>query len=283
MLQRTAEKTQGIHRQELYRLLEAFQKSPGCVVQLAEDVGDGGHSHHHWELMLPRPNLRAEFTAAILNPPGVRHLGLRDIPNHGGLSCQIRPNYFTCRFRRRIFTPPVRSGNLNNLLIQYFVLFAKAVEEGASEELLSSLSRSLIAMLIFFLKEIDAKHYPPQRVRTSQLAVNYIWEHAVDANLTVEQVAAAFGVTPPHLARLFQSEIKTTVRQFIVDARLQLARELLKDGEYSVACIAAMTGWSSPGYFTRVFKQRHGETPSEFTRKAHAVRTFSRRLADRTT
>ena len=46
--------------------------------------------------------------------------------------------------------------------------------------------------------------------------------------------------------------------------RLQRARMLLASTEKSVSEIAYETGFSTPAYFTKCFRDAFGETPSDF-------------------
>ena len=267
-----------IEREKLFRLLETFASCPHCLVKLAEEPPSGGHTHRHWELMLPRLNREAEFTVAILNPPGVRHATMFDRPSNGSLSCQVRPNFFSCRFQRQEFVPPVQSADLNDLLISYCEFFRKAVEAGVTGSELSRLSAALITTLLFVLQQLMRRDYAPQKLRTIQLAANYIIQHAIDPAISVEEIADALGVTPAHLSRIFRNEVGMTTRRFLVETRLRLARELLQDGRYCVADIARMTGWRSAAYFTAVFTRINGDTPSAFARRAHGGRIISRRI-----
>lgn len=46
--------------------------------------------------------------------------------------------------------------------------------------------------------------------------------------------------------------------------RVKKAVQLLDSGEYSISEIAYMSGFSSPQYFSRVFKEVMNCTPSEY-------------------
>ena len=46
--------------------------------------------------------------------------------------------------------------------------------------------------------------------------------------------------------------------------RMKLACELMKETTLSVADIAEQTGFQTPGYFIKVFKNHFGETPGHY-------------------
>ena len=59
-----------------------------------------------------------------------------------------------------------------------------------------------------------------------------------------------------------------TPRQYILDLRLRLARQLLSETRESIGAIAEQCGFSSVYHFSRAFHQSTGRTPSEYRREA---------------
>ncbi|WP_373736240.1 helix-turn-helix domain-containing protein [Bacteroides heparinolyticus] len=45
--------------------------------------------------------------------------------------------------------------------------------------------------------------------------------------------------------------------------RLNYAMEKLRSGEYNVTEVSEMCGFSTPAYFSKVFKEHFGKTPTE--------------------
>ncbi|MCB0586947.1 MAG: AraC family transcriptional regulator, partial [Phaeodactylibacter sp.] len=52
--------------------------------------------------------------------------------------------------------------------------------------------------------------------------------------------------------------------KFIRHIRLNRAREFLNDPSRSITSIAFDTGFNDPDYFSRVFRQEFGKTPTEY-------------------
>lgn len=80
---------------------------------------------------------------------------------------------------------------------------------------------------------------------------------------TTTSLAAAAGVTPRHLARLFRAELGTSPARLVEDARLDRARSLL-DAGHSVTWAAAAAGFGSPETMRRRFLARLGASPSQY-------------------
>lgn len=79
----------------------------------------------------------------------------------------------------------------------------------------------------------------------------------------LSQVARSLGMSARTLQRRLASE-GVTYQNLIGQARLELAKSLMADTEYSLAEIAFLTGFSEQSAFTRAFKRWAGRTPSAF-------------------
>ena len=80
------------------------------------------------------------------------------------------------------------------------------------------------------------------------------------------EYAARCGVSLPHFLRSFHSVTGTSPQQYVLDLRMQAAKELLLDTDYPVERISAMIGIDDPLYFSRVFKIIVGVSPSVYVR-----------------
>lgn len=101
------------------------------------------------------------------------------------------------------------------------------------------------------------------------MAKQYMDENLGRADLGVEEVAAALGISGRHLNRLFSDE-ELTPRHYLLEQRLQQAWALLTHPRrhgYGIAEVAYQCGFSSQAYFARVFRQRFGLTPTDARQK----------------
>jgi AraC-like DNA-binding protein len=62
-----------------------------------------------------------------------------------------------------------------------------------------------------------------------------------------------------------------SITDYILTRRLKKAKYLLSNEGYSIAEITYMVGFSTPNYFSTVFKNKYGCTPSEFKKTVGAV------------
>lgn len=80
----------------------------------------------------------------------------------------------------------------------------------------------------------------------------------------VNDLAGEAGCSVRHYARLFKATSGRAPRDFIVDARVQRARHLLRNLDRSITEIAEVLGYSDVFLFSRQFKARTGMSPNRF-------------------
>jgi two-component system response regulator YesN len=91
----------------------------------------------------------------------------------------------------------------------------------------------------------------------------YISKHIGD-DLTRTSLAEIVFFNPDYLARLFKKETGVSLGNYIIEARISIAKDLLKTTNMSVNSIASKVGYSNYSYFSKLFKQETGCTPYEY-------------------
>jgi AraC family transcriptional regulator len=81
---------------------------------------------------------------------------------------------------------------------------------------------------------------------------------------TLDQLAAAVGVHPVHLAREFHRKEGVTVGGYIRKLRVDLASQRLASSAEPIVDIALAAGFSDHSHLTRVFRRETGVTPTEY-------------------
>jgi AraC family transcriptional regulator len=102
---------------------------------------------------------------------------------------------------------------------------------------------------------------PKPRLRA---VIEYIHEH-LDAELSLDHLAAVARMSPFHFARLFKNSTGLPPHQYVIARRVERAKELLRGRDHPpLAEVAFETGFSSQSHFTRHFKRLVGVTPRRF-------------------
>lgn len=90
----------------------------------------------------------------------------------------------------------------------------------------------------------------------------------LQAQLTIQVLAAQAGVSTAHFRRLFSDSLGITPHRYVTQLRLQRASELLTQTDLPIARIASECGFDSQSHLTTSFSRVHGLTPARFRRLA---------------
>ncbi len=92
-------------------------------------------------------------------------------------------------------------------------------------------------------------------------ALDYI-ERNFRSPIKGKDVAASSGLDQFRFSRLFRETFGLTFRDYLINYRLREACRLLENPQSAVGDVGFAVGFQDPGYFSRIFKQRLGITPS---------------------
>lgn len=100
--------------------------------------------------------------------------------------------------------------------------------------------------------------------------LHHVRVHLDDPNLSHARVAAAHGIAPRTLTRLFEDE-PATVAEYIRTCRLEAVRRDLADprlAHRTISALAARRCFTDQAHFSRAFRTHFGITPSDARRAA---------------
>lgn len=80
---------------------------------------------------------------------------------------------------------------------------------------------------------------------------------------SVAEMAARVSLSRAQFTRRFVAQLGTSPAQYLVQARVDRAHQLLTETRLSVTQVAAALGYTDVPYFSRQYKQRTGATPSD--------------------
>ena len=108
-----------------------------------------------------------------------------------------------------------------------------------------------------------------------KLSTRELYDYAIqyiDANyalpLSMQSVCDEVGISQTYLSRLFRKYSDTTFNAYLTRCRMEAAMRLLREKpEYLLRDIATCVGYDDSSYFTKVFHQYTGQTPSQFVER----------------
>ncbi|MFS4454929.1 two-component regulator propeller domain-containing protein [Maribacter sp. 2304DJ31-5] len=86
-------------------------------------------------------------------------------------------------------------------------------------------------------------------------------------NLSVKDIAGAIGMSHSVLYRKMVAISGKSVNEFIRTFRLEKAKKILVESDFSISEIGDATGFSNVHYFSKCFKSEFGESPSKYRKR----------------
>lgn len=91
----------------------------------------------------------------------------------------------------------------------------------------------------------------------------HLLAHATE-EIDLEDLASELGLSYSRFRSLFRKQTGRSPRQYQLDIRINRAMDLLKESQRTVTEISEILGFSAVYYFSRLFKQRVGQSPGQF-------------------
>ncbi|MBL1225907.1 helix-turn-helix transcriptional regulator [Enterococcus sp. BWR-S5] len=131
----------------------------------------------------------------------------------------------------------------------------------------------VIEMLVLILRSLNKKREEiiPQTLSNSakrkQNLVNqtiYFLENCYTEEITLEQLAATFYVSPTHLSKVFKEITGSSPINYLIQIRLKHAKNLLEsEAAPSIKEVAQTVGYDDAYHFSKLFKKYYGVAPSK--------------------
>ncbi len=222
------------------------------------------------------PHTNATISHLETLPPEFEHCGLLHFtPMISGLACR------TCYTVGELHTSR-RQGEKAFLhrpqILQLFYMLAEEigqepeapspVNEQVIDGMLLTLIRSIVRDLFdldFLLQDVAAEESPEGILSTSGIekAIAYINVHYAAA-LSLDDVARRFFFSRSQFTRNFRQQTGQSFLEYLNARRIEQARKLLADTDWTSAMITRYVGFSSPAYFHRLFLRETGMTPMQY-------------------
>ena len=104
------------------------------------------------------------------------------------------------------------------------------------------------------------------------LAKRYIDENVFGSNISSFGVASHFNLSVDHLSRLFKNSGEGSLSDYIIQIKIERAKDILSNSSHSIRRVAELLGYTDSNYFVKLFKKRTGMTPKEYRINTRAGR-----------
>lgn len=100
-------------------------------------------------------------------------------------------------------------------------------------------------------------------------ATEFINEH-LEQDLSLVEIAAAAGLSQFHFARAFRRTTGLTPQQYLIQRRIELAKQLLEKGNLPLVEVSLLAGFKNQSHFTTLFRKFTRFTPKAWRELKHA-------------
>lgn len=154
-----------------------------------------------------------------------------------------------------------------------------AVSAGVSQERTSRINASFIQLILqqnsiddislqlqtaidIFQKEIQKRTSIPEPAAIKAMK-EYMKQHFRE-NLTLDTIAESAFLSASYASRLFKKQMNVSIMDYLLQLRMDEAKKMLRETNFSIDDISSRTGYADSSYFTKVFRKAMGVTPSQY-------------------
>ena len=133
--------------------------------------------------------------------------------------------------------------------------------------------RKKLKILQALLEEVSALFEAADKgkwAREINAAVAYIQKNYYDRAIDVGTIAEHVGMNPRYFSMIFKEKTGKSVMKYLIEYRINIAKQLLLDKDLNAYQVAEMVGYDSYPYFSTLFSRATGENPSTYADRMRA-------------
>lgn len=208
----------------------------------------------------------------VFNPEEV-HDGQSGIGEHlEYVMLYVHPEAFQPLFQAlgqpKLTVPRVKSALLADPALARYVLLLKQMISNhhssaiESEQVLFNIAHSLLGHSGHAVNTFD---FSPRKDSLLIRAKDYIWANLAE-DLSIDAIAAAANMSKYHFIRLFNQQFGLTPYQYVINCRVNLARQYIELG-FTASHVALDAGFADNSHLNRHFKRVFGITTKQYQRQ----------------
>lgn len=150
-----------------------------------------------------------------------------------------------------------------------------APHEGVNDYELQKIKNQLELLLIDLYKSDSGHTSKPtgtnlenHKKQQFDALVYYLKEH-LDTMLTLEQISEEFHISITYMKKLFREECGCGLISYFTALKIDAAKRMIRESSLNFTQIAEKLGFHSVHYFSRVFKEKTGKSPSEYAQSVN--------------
>ena len=224
-----------------------------CIAGLIE--GKISTEFHQKSIQYIRPN-----QLIVFNPTQVHVSKNSDIKSY---------DYFTFHFDTRWLKKLSLNNNIyfedniinNKVLYDKFINIAKDVVYNKNHNIHANLKSFMSDILQLYA----TSHVPKDKEKYILYDVQKYILVNIEENITLDDIACKLGYSKEHIIRIFKKEFGLSPHAFLMNEKVNKAREILLDGSnQNISQVAVKLGFYDQSHLNKFFKRSFGITPNEY-------------------
>lgn len=227
------------------------------------------HSHNYYELVYYRYGIGAihfdgsphDFSSGtfVLLPPQLEH---------SDSLCSECEWYCICFQAEEQLTTGLFADNQEIIFkIIKKIVFETTQQYYAYPEMIGALLTELVIML----KRFGNTNYKQNKTKSFEYVANYIAENYQE-KILLKELADQINFSYHYFQHQFKKLFGIPPQQFLVQKRIEAAKNMLEDNSLSCTEIAYRCGFSNSAQFSIIFKREYGISPQQYRRKTQESR-----------
>ena len=116
-------------------------------------------------------------------------------------------------------------------------------------------------------RERSQKHADKENTAMIDELLDYLERNYFDDISLDELAKEKYFVSSSYLSRLFKSCTGQNFMKYLIELRMEKAKNFLEYSEMDISEIAACTGYNNPSHFTQTFRRYYGMSPKEYRKR----------------
>lgn len=254
---------------------------------------DSPHLHSCYEIFYMLEGERVYFVndrvytakkgdMVIINPHDLHHTGSSQVPGCERMLVYFSPEFLLpqCEHLLSSLLPFAQGSRLLKLPLKdqqfvehkLFEMFTECMDKQTGYEacVKSALTTLLVRIHRFVLEENQPLEYShPMHEKISEIA-SYLSAHYQE-DLSLEQVAKQFHISPSYLSRVFKRVTGYHFREYLLKIRVREAQKQLRETHNKTISIAEHVGFRHISHFNTAFKKMTGLSPLQYRKSQQAL------------
>ncbi len=202
--------------------------------------------------------------------PGVMHRYRPDIKtgwteNYIGFKGKLAGHFMNHAFEDLLNEPVIHCGSQLEFLDSYYKISELVIEQKPAYQKVSS---GLILKLLGYISSyLRTQQFEGKEVdELVNEAKTYMWEH-VNKEADFHAFSRRHHVSYSYFRKVFKLYTGIAPHQFFLDLKMMRAKELIVATDIPIKEITYKLGFDSIHYFSRLFKQKTGQSPTDLRKR----------------